>query len=95
MWRGFAIGTNRGLLGYDIYLWKYENNATDDGVVVLSLMLAAGSGPYFNERKTLMHEVGLWLRLDHLVQDAVRDVFSVNVYLFPSLTILFFVSHIS
>ena len=54
-----------GNLGYAALPMYYDDKPVQDGVVVLSGSVPGGSVTYYNEGKTLVHEVGHWLGLLH------------------------------
>ena len=57
---------------------EYEDSPVEDGVVVASGSVPGGRITYYNEGKTLVHEIGHWLGLLHPFQ---TDHFSGNACL--------------
>ena len=57
-----------GYLGYASLPIDYDDFPGEDGVVVASGSVPGGSIRYYNEGKTLVHEVGHWLGLLHTFQ---------------------------
>jgi len=62
---GFEEGSGEGLLGYATFPVDYENNPTDDGVVMKFSTLPNGTMSKFNLGHTLTHEAGHWAGLLH------------------------------
>ncbi|KAG8749527.1 hypothetical protein FRC14_001293 [Serendipita sp. 396] len=64
---GFKTST---LLGYSAWPSDYGNYPSQDGVVVRFSTIPGGSLGNYNQGKTLTHEVGHWLGLYHVFNDA-------------------------
>jgi Pregnancy-associated plasma protein-A len=54
-----------GNLGYATLPSAYANSPLNDGVVIYSGTVPGGTAQYYNQGKTLVHEVGHWLGLLH------------------------------